>query len=109
MRSRVAWVAALISLFALLRALRRLVEVEQRPVALVVAVLVVAAVALLPTSLGRRGQVSAEQAGWRKALQFVAAGVLTALVTLVGGGVLLAGAVGVLGAGTVAVAWPERR
>lgn len=104
-RSRVAWVAALISLFALLRALRRLVEVDERPVALVVAFFVVITVALVPTSLGR-GEVPAEQAGWRKALQFLAAGAGTALATLAGGGVMLAGAVGVVAAATVPVAWP---
>lgn len=104
-RSRVAWVAALISLFALQRALRRLVEVDERPVALVTAVFVLATVALVPTSLGR-GQVPAEQAGWRKALQFLAAGAVTALATLLDGGVILAGALGVLAAATVAVAWP---
>lgn len=102
-RSRVAWVAALIALFALLRALRRLVEVDERPVALVVAVLVVVTVALVPTRLGR-GRVPTEQAGWRKALQFLAAGAVTALTTLLGGGVILAGAFGVLAAATVAVA-----
>lgn len=104
-RSRVAWVAALVSLFALLRALRRFVEVDERPVAVVVAVFVVATVALVPTSLGR-GQVSGEQAGWRKVLQFLAAGAVTALATLLGGGVILAGALGVLAAATVPVAWP---
>lgn len=104
-RSRVAWAAALIFLFALLRALRRLVEVDERPVALVMAACVVATAALVPTSLGR-GQVPADQAGWREALQLLAAGAVTALAALLGGGVVLAGAVGVVAAATAPVAWP---
>jgi EamA domain-containing membrane protein RarD len=105
MRSRVAWVAALISLFALLRALRRLVELDERPAALVVALFVVVTAAFMPTRLGR-GQVPAEQAGWRKALQFLAAGAVTVLAAFLGGGVVPAGVLGVVAASTVPLAWP---
>ena len=108
MRSRVAWVAAVVSLFGLLRALRRLVEPDERPVALLVAVSVVAAAALMPSRLGRsRGP--AEKAAWRKALQFFAACACTALTALLGAHVVLAGALGVAAAAVVPVAWLAQR
>ncbi len=105
MSSRVAWFAALISLFALLRALRRLMEADDRPVALVVAVVVVAAAALMPSTLGR-ARVTPEQAGWRKSLQFFGAGAATALAAFLGVDVVLAGVLGVAAAAVVPVAWP---
>ncbi|MGC5585402.1 hypothetical protein ACQE98_12845 [Ornithinimicrobium sp. W1679] len=102
--SKVAWVAALISLFALLRGLRGLVEVDDRPVALVVAVVVVAVTGLVPSTLGR-GQVLPEQAGWRKTLQFFGASAATVLAVLLGVDVVLAGVVGVAAAAVVPLAW----
>jgi hypothetical protein len=103
--SRVAWFAALISLFALLRALRRLVDADDRPLALVVAVLVVAAAGLVPSTLGR-GRAVPEQAGWRKTLQFFGASAATALAAVLGIDVVLAGVVGVAAATVVPLAWP---
>lgn len=103
MSSRVAWFAALISLFALLRALRRLVEDDDPSVALVVAVVVVAAAALPPSTLDR---VTPEQAGWRKSLQFFGAGAATALAVFLGVDVVLTGVVGLAAAAVAPVAWP---
>ncbi|WP_143553784.1 hypothetical protein [Serinicoccus sp. CNJ-927] len=108
MRSRMGWFAAVISLWALLRALRRLVEPDDRPVALAVAVVVILVAALIPPARGS-GRVTAEQAGWRKVVQlFLAAGV-TALAALVGAGVLVAGVLGVVTAAVVPLAWPAPR
>ena len=105
-RSRVAWVASLVALFALLRALRRLVEVEDRPLALGVAVCVVIVAALLPPA---RGRVTAEQAGWRTALQVGLAAAVTAAAALAGAGVVAAGALGIVAAALVPLAWPAPR
>ncbi|WP_299518856.1 hypothetical protein [uncultured Serinicoccus sp.] len=105
-RSSVAWVAALVALFALLRALRRLLEPEDRPLALVVAVVVVAAAALMPPA---RGHVTAEQAGWRTALQVFLAAAVTALGALAGLGVVVAGGLGIAAAAVVPLAWPAPR
>ena len=103
-----AWVTALLALFALLRALRRVVETDQRPLALLVSVAVVALAAALPTTLGR-GRVTPEQAGWRKCLQLLAAAALTALAALLGSGVMLAGTLGVAAAASVPLVWPAPR
>ncbi len=103
-----AWVAALLALFALLRALRRVVETDQRPLALLVSVAVVALAAALPTTLGQ-GRATAEQAGWRKGLQLLAAAAVTALAALLGAGVVLAGALGVAAAAAMPLVWPRPR
>ncbi|KUG53360.1 hypothetical protein AVL62_00720 [Serinicoccus chungangensis] len=107
-RSSPAWVAALVALFALLRALRRLVEPEDRPVALVVAVVVVAAATLIPPARGP-GRVSVEQAGWRTVLQVFLAAAVTALAALAGLDVVVAGALGIAAAAAVPLAWPAPR
>jgi hypothetical protein len=105
MSSTVAWGAALVSLFVLLRGLRRLVEADDRPVALVVAVVVVVAAGLVPSTLGR-GPAEPEQAGWRKTAQFFGASATTALAVLLGADVVLAGVIGVAAAAVVPLVWP---
>ena len=76
-----------------------------RPVALVVAVVVVVAAGLVPATRGR-GRGTAEQAGWRKTAQFFGASAVTALAVLLGVGVVLAGVVGVAAAAVVPLVWP---
>ena len=96
--SRVAWAAALVSLFGLLRALRRLVPAEERPEALAVAVGVVVLTALLPAT-----------SGMVKAGQLLTAGIVTAAATYLGTGVLLAGLVGIGAALLLGLLWPAPR
>lgn len=104
-RSRAAWMAGLLALFGLLRALRRMADADQGQLALGVAVAVVVAAALLPVSLR---PADTDQVGARKAAQFLAAGMVTALAVLLGAGLLVAGGLGVLAALLVALVWPTR-
>lgn len=104
--SRVAWIAAALTIFALLRALRRLVDAHERPVALLVAVVVVLVAAAVPETLGR-GRPTVEQAGRRKAGQLLAAGIGTAVGTYLGAGLVVAAVLGVVAAVLVAALWPR--
>ncbi|WP_131104257.1 hypothetical protein [Ornithinimicrobium sufpigmenti] len=107
MRSRVAWGAGLLALFALLRALRRLVPADDRPLALAAAVAVVVVVALVPPVLGRAGRrVPSEQLGVRKAVQFFGAAGVSILAVYLGVGVLVGAVLGVAAAVAVPLLWP---
>ena len=104
--SRVAWIVALVTLFALLRALRQLVDADERPVALLVAVVVVLVAAAVPVTLGR-GRPTVEEAGRRKAGQLLTAGIGTAAGTYLGTGLVVAAVLGIVAAVLVAALWPR--
>ncbi|MFX0537257.1 hypothetical protein ACQBAT_06050 [Ornithinimicrobium sp. Y1847] len=104
--SRVAWGAALLSMFGLMRALRRLVpRGEEQELALYVAIGILVGAALMPTAFSRT-PLPAHQAGLRKAVQFFAAGMVAALMTYLGTGLILAGLIGIAAAAVVAAVWP---
>lgn len=106
-RSRVAWGAGLVALFALLRGLRRLVEADDRPLALAVAVALVLLVAVVPPALGdARDRVTPDQAGGRKGVQFFGAAGVTLLAVFLGSGVVVGAVLGFGAAVLVPLLWP---
>ncbi|QFG68274.1 hypothetical protein [Ornithinimicrobium pratense] len=106
-RSRVAWGAGLLALFALLRALRRLVEADDRPLALVVAVGVIVVAGLVPPALGSAAaRVASEQLAARKAVQFFGAAGVSILAVYLGLGVVVAAVLGIGAAVLVPLIWP---
>lgn len=96
--------AALLVAFALARALGRMLPQEERMVGWLAAVGVVLVAVLLPVTL--RGQVPRGEAGGRKALQVLTAGLATVVPAFLGVGVVLSAALGAVAAVVFALAWP---